>query len=92
MSDDITMTGNHLPDDEDKQPAQRFTTRQDAIEQAIMPALTEGNYDYEAICYEAFEWKIDVNGQDQELLNTGGFEQVVSDEQFWAIAAKHEIS
>lgn len=69
----------------------RYTTRQDAIEQAIMPALTEGDYDLEAICYEAYGWKIDTNERGQELLNTGGFEQTVSDEQFWEIAARHEI-
>lgn len=68
----------------------RYTTRQDAIEQAIMPALTEGDYDYEAICYEAFDWKIDTNEQGQELLHTGGFEQTVTDEEFWEIAARHD--
>jgi hypothetical protein len=68
----------------------RYTTRQDAIEQAIMPALTEGEYDYEAICYEAFDWKIDTNERGQELLNTGGFEQTVSDEEFWEIVARHD--
>lgn len=70
----------------------RYTTRHDAIEQAIMPALTEGDYDFEAICYEAFDWKIDVNDQGQELLNTGGFEQTVSEDEFWEIAARHEIT
>lgn len=72
---------------------QRFTTRQDAIEQAITPALDDhDNYDLDAICHEAFEWRIDTNDAGQELLNTGGFEQVVSTDEFWAIVAKHEIA
>lgn len=70
----------------------RFTTRQDAIEQAIAPALENGEYDLEAICYAAFDWKIDTNDQGQELLNTGGFEQTVTEEQFWEIVARHEIA
>ena len=68
----------------------RYTTRQDAIDQAIAPALDHGNYDLEAICYETFEWKIEINDAGQELLNTGGFEQVVTDEGFWAIADKYD--
>jgi hypothetical protein len=69
----------------------RYTTRQDAIEQAITPAITEGTYDLDAICDAAFTWKIDTNDAGQELLNTGGFEQTVSDDEFWAIVARHEI-
>lgn len=70
----------------------RYTTRQDAIDQAIAPALTEGTYDLEAICYATFEWKIDINEAGQELLNTGGFEQIVSEAKFWEIAADNEIA
>ncbi|GAA0494711.1 hypothetical protein Ade02nite_19850 [Paractinoplanes deccanensis] len=83
------MNDYYAGDDEQARP--RYTTRQDAIDQAIAPALAEGNYDLEAICRETFDWKIDVNGKGQELLNTGGFEQTVSEEEFWEIAAKHEI-
>lgn len=71
---------------------QRYSTRQDAIEQGIMPALTEGKYDYDAIFDEAFGWKIDTNEHGQELLTTGGFEQTVTVEEFWEIAARHDIS
>jgi hypothetical protein len=67
----------------------RYTTRRDAIEQAILPALDGDDYDAEAICREAFDWKIDVDDKGQELLNTGGFEQTVTDDEFWAIVAKH---
>lgn len=69
----------------------RYTTRQDAIEQAIAPALTDGNYDHAAICDETFEWTIDRDTAGNELLNTGGFEQHVTDDRFWEVVAKHEI-
>jgi hypothetical protein len=80
-----------MNDFDDAPAAPRYATRQDAIEQAIMPALEIGKYDYEAICYAAFEWRIDINDAGQELLNSGGFEQTVSADEFFEIAAKHEI-
>lgn len=67
----------------------RYTTRRDAIEQAIAPALDDDNYDVAAICNEAFEYRVDTNGAGQELLNTAGFEQTVTDDEFWKIAARH---
>lgn len=70
----------------------RYTTRADAIDQAIAPALDHDGYDLDAICYEAFSWAIDINDNGDELLNTGGFEQTVSDDEFWKIVAKHEIA
>lgn len=69
----------------------RYTTRRDAIEQAIAPALDDGNYDLDAICYETFEWAIDHDADGNELLNTGGFEQTVTDDEFWAVVAKHDL-
>lgn len=87
----MTNTDDYFPADEE--PAgPRYTTRRDAIEQAIMPALAEGDYDYESICYAAFNWAIDVDDQGRELLNTGGFEQTVTDDEFWEIVAQHEIT
>lgn len=70
----------------------RITTIQDVIDRAVVPALGDfaNDYDVEAIAREAFAWRIDTDGQGRELLNTGGFEQVVSDEAFWEIAKKHE--
>lgn len=68
----------------------RYTSRQDAIEQAIMPALTEGEYDYDVIFSETFTWKVDYDGRGNELLNTAGFEQTVTDDGFWEIVARHE--
>lgn len=68
----------------------RYVTRQEAIEQAIAPALTDGQYDLGAICQEAFAWKIDT-AFGVELLNTGGFEQTVTEAEFWEIASKHVI-
>ncbi len=70
----------------------RYTTKQDAIEQAIAPALTEGEFDTDSIFAEAFTWKIDKDDAGNELLNTGGFEQTVTDDEFWAIVQRHEIT
>lgn len=81
----------YVPRDEPEAPT-RYTTRRDAIEQAILPALDSDQYDLEAICYEAFDWRIDVNDQGQELLHTGGFEQTVTTEEFWEIVARHELT
>ncbi|MEU0078502.1 hypothetical protein ABZY58_11450 [Micromonospora tulbaghiae] len=72
--------------------AKRFTTRQDVIEQDILPALGEhgDDYDTDAICREAYEYRVDTDGQGNELLNTAGFEQIVTDDEFWEIVAKHD--
>lgn len=99
--DDEPRRGTHLPiwstdrmetstDDGDER-RERFPTRQEAIDQAIAPAIAEGDYDLMAICYEAFDWKIDHDADGNELLNTAGFEQTVSEQEFWEIVAKHEI-
>lgn len=70
----------------------RYTTRQDAIDQAVIPALGSeaDDYDVEAICDEAYAYRVDTNEAGQELLNTAGFEQVVTDGEFWDIVAKHD--
>jgi hypothetical protein len=83
----------HIPMDEET-TVTRFTTDRDA-KNDILNALagTDGVWDDDAIdsiFREAYEWKIDVNDEGQELLNTGGFEQVVSAEGFWEIVARHE--
>ncbi len=69
----------------------RYTTRQDAIEQAILPALDNpDDFDVDAISYEAFEYRVDTDDQGRELLHTAGFEQTVTDDEFWTIAARHD--
>jgi hypothetical protein len=68
----------------------RYTTREDAIEQAVLPALDEpADYNVEAIFVDAFEYRVDTNDKGQELLNTAGFEQTVSDDEFWTIVERH---
>ncbi len=69
----------------------RYTTNRDAIEQAIAPALDHGNYDLDAIFAETFTWAIDRDEHGNELLNTGGFEQTATDDEFWAVVAKHDL-
>lgn len=70
----------------------RFTTLADVIERAILPALGEhhADYDLEAIARETFTWVIDTDGEGNELLATGGFEQTVHDAEFWAVVEKHD--
>lgn len=65
----------------------RYSTIQDVIEQDIAPALSgfEGDYDTAAIADRAFAWRIDHDVRGNELLNTGGFEQAVSEPEFWKI-------
>jgi hypothetical protein len=57
----------------------RFTTRQDAIEQLIIPALDEfvGDHDIEAIADEV------LGDYDQ------GYAQQVDTDEFWEIVARH---
>lgn len=59
-----------------------YTTKRDAIEQNVMPALGTDAHDYDmdAIFDEAFEY-------DSERC---GFVQTVTVEEFWAIVAKHD--
>lgn len=68
-----------------------YTTIADVIDQAIAPALGEygDDYDLEAIARATHEWTIDTDDEGNELLNTGGFRQTVTTEQFWAIAEQH---
>lgn len=73
----------------------RLTTDRDAKAQIV--AAIEGSgesgadgYDLDAIFHEAYEWRIDRDVAGNELLNTGGFEQAVDGDAFWAIVAKHE--
>jgi hypothetical protein len=70
----------------------RFTTKQDAIEQGIAPALTEGEFDTDSIFAEAYAWAIDKDDDGNELPNTGGFEQTVTDDEFWTIVQRHELT
>lgn len=69
----------------------RYTTKTDAIEQAILPALGEyaADHDIDAIFDEAFAYRIDTNDRGQELLDSAGYEQTVDTDDFWAIVAKH---
>jgi len=70
----------------------RYSTRDEAIEQAIVPALGEyaRDYDTAAMCADLFAYLVDTDQHGNELLNTAGFEQVGDADLFWLIAAKHE--
>lgn len=79
-------------EDEDRQRPTRYSTREEAIEQGVVPALGDdaGDYDVDAIWREAYEHRVDRDGDGNELLNTAGFEQVVSTEKFWEIVERHD--
>lgn len=87
----LAEAGPGIPRDDEPTPT-RYSSRRDAIEQDILPALGQDgdDYDAEAICDEAYAWRINTNARGEELLGTGGFEQVVTDDEFWEIAARHE--
>jgi hypothetical protein len=70
----------------------RYATKQDVIEQAVLPALDGDDYDVHAIADEAFTWKVDRDEHGNELLNTAGFEQAVTEDEFWAIVERHDHS
>ena len=69
----------------------RYTTIADVIDQAVTPALGEfgADYDTDAIAREAYAWRIDHDEQGRELLNSAGFEQAVTDDEFWQIVERH---
>ena len=71
----------------------RYTTRQDIIDSiaGIFGDFAD-DYDIDAIIDEAYAYRVDEDGRGNELLGTAGFEQIVTDEEFWAIAEKHDRS
>lgn len=69
----------------------RYSTKQEAMEQAVYPAFGEhaDDFDIEEIFAATFEYRTDEDADGNQLLNTAGFEQIVSDEEFWKIAERH---
>lgn len=69
----------------------RYTTKADVIAREIEPALGDypGEYDMEAIADAAYVYKVDTDKDGNELLNTAGFEQCVSEARFWRIVERH---
>ena len=68
------------------------TEAKHAIRSAIEAGFTveADGYDVDAIFAEAYEWRIDTDEAGNQLLNTGGFEQIVDEDGFWQIVEKHE--
>jgi len=71
----------------------RYSNFSDVVEQGVIPALgwDGAAYDAPAIARAAFDYRVDTDEAGRILLDTGGFEQVCGDEEFWAIVARHEI-
>ena len=68
----------------------RYATKDDAILREFPDVVSRtAGYDVDAIFAETFEYRVDVDADGNELLNTAGFEQIVGEDDFWAIADKH---
>lgn len=88
-----TMNDTYIPDDLEDAP--EFFTTADYAKNSIRMAIEGGgaadadDYDVDAIFDEAYEYQVDTDDQGRELLNTAGFVQVVSVEEFWEIVERH---
>ena len=71
----------------------RYTTRQDIIDSlAGVFGDFADDYDLDAIIDETYAYRVDEDENGNQLLGTAGFEQIVTDEEFWAIAGRHDSS
>lgn len=77
---------------DDETTTRRYSTIDDVVEQAILPLLDggDGEYDAMAIARETHSYMVDTDKRGNELLNTAGFEQTVSDDEFWNAVARNE--
>lgn len=68
----------------------RYSSKSDAIEQDIIPALGDfdDEYDADAIFEAAFAYRVDEDEHGNELLNSAGFVQVVGAAEFWEIVER----
>lgn len=90
---DTSARGKSPQLDQKETDMQRFTTIQDVINE-ITPAFGDyaADYDIDAIAREISDYRTDTDEQGNELLTTAGFEIIAADDEFWAIAEKHEIT
>lgn len=71
----------------------RYATRQQVIDSlAGVFGDFAADYDLDAIIDETYAYRVDEDENGNQLLNTAGFEQIVTDEEFWAIAGRHDSS
>lgn len=71
----------------------RYATRQQVIDSlAGVFGDFAADYDLDAIIDETYAYRVDEDENGNQLLNTAGFEQIVTDEEFWAIAENHDRS
>lgn len=71
----------------------RYATRQDAIEQYVVPALGDyGNdYDHDAIFEATFAYRADHDERGNEVLTNAGFERTADDIEFWEAVKAAEV-
>jgi len=71
----------------------RYSTLSDVVN-ALRIAFGDyaDQYDLEAIARETHEYRVDLDERGRHRLDTAGFEQSVTDEEFWRVVARHEIN
>lgn len=70
----------------------RYTTMDDVKRDAIIPTLDKADdYDVDAIAAETYSYRVDLDGDGNELLNTAGFEQIVDTDAYWAAVQRHAL-
>lgn len=71
----------------------RYTTRQDAINHEVIPALGDyrDDYDHDAIFEATFDYRTDTDERGNEVLTAAGFERTADDTEFWEAVKAAEI-
>lgn len=68
----------------------RYTTLDDVKRNAIIPTLDKADeYDVDAIADATYAWRVDLDADGNEVLNTAGFEQVVDTDAYWAAVQRY---
>jgi hypothetical protein len=72
----------------------RYSTLQEVVNSVVVPSLGEfaGEHDVEAIARETHAHVIDRNAAGADLLNSAGFEQIVTEDAYWASVERNRRS
>lgn len=70
----------------------RLDTLRDAAEQVcLMLDTSEGTYDHDAIAADAFTYQVQHDSRGRELCETAGYVMTATEDEFWAIVARHDL-
>lgn len=79
-----------FPQEDTMTTSQRFSSDRDAKAEIVAALSPDADaYDIDAIFAEAYTYRVDHDGEGNELLNTAGFESVPTKE-FWEIVSRHD--